>query len=193
MERLFLLFLSLIILSSTVSAIDGIPKKPETEIPTTPEAGKLDIEVIPRAVEVGEEVEIIVTMSPTNDPVPNAEIRVAKVLEINDTVVQKLIEGKIGKIIGYTDENGRLTYKFDDWGTYLVLAIKENYISEYDAVTVKPLGKLRIEVVDKEKWIYKCDLTEEELAKMTVRDVIAKCGYVLLAVVKVTDENGTPI
>ena len=185
MKKLILTFLFLIILAFPVSAINGIPGPPE--------GGTLKVEVIPRTVIVGEKVEILVTSILTNAPVPNAEVRVAKVVEVNDTVIQKLIEGKIGETIGYTDENGRLTYKFDDHGTYLVLAIKENYMPGHDTVTVKPLGKLKIEVANKDKWIYRCDLTKEELAKMSVRDVIARCGYVVLAVVKVTDENGNPI
>ena len=77
MKKLILTFLFLIILASTASGIGGLLER-----------GKLKVEAIPRTVIVGEEVEIIVTRLVTNAPVPDAEVRVAKVREIKDIVIQ---------------------------------------------------------------------------------------------------------
>ncbi len=156
--------------------------------------GKLKVQAIPSTPKVNETVRFIVTTEITNKPVADAEIWVARVgaKETVSDVIQLLTEGKIGKLAGYTDQNGEFKYRFDDWGVYVVQAKKEGYIESVTTVEVKPLGTLKV-TTEKSEWSYSCTLSPEVLAKMTVNDVIAKCGKTINVLILVTDEHGNPI
>ncbi len=161
----------------------------------TVSTGKLKIQAIPSTPKVGEEVTFLVTTELTNKPVADAEIWVAKVGagETVDHVIQLLKEGKVGKSIGRTDQNGEFKYSFDDYGIYVVQAKKEGYVSGITTVEVKPLGRLKI-TTKKLGYASVCELPPAEgLAKMTVNDIIARCQDYIKVLIHVTDENNNPI
>ena len=121
--------------------------------------GKLKIQAIPSMPKVGEEVRFIVTTELTNEPVADAEIWIAKVgaEETVEAVIQALTEGKVGELVGYTDQNGEFRYSFDDWGVYVVQAKKEGFIRSITTVEVKPLGTLKIITKKETNWIFYVD------------------------------------
>ena len=86
--------------------------------------GMLNLQVDPSTPKVGEEVRFIVTTYITNETVSDAEIWIAKVGagEFVEAVIQALTEGRVGELVGYTDQNGEFEYKFDDWGVYVIQA-----------------------------------------------------------------------
>ena len=143
-KKLRMLFIGkkAIVLIVAVLLITIISTTTAVNIPT----GKLKLQVIPSTPKVGEEVRFIVTTYLTNNPVSDAEIWVAKVgaEETVEAVIQALTEGKVGKLVGYTDQNGEFKYKFDDWGIYVVQAKKEGHIRSITTVEVKPLGRLKV-------------------------------------------------
>jgi PGF-pre-PGF domain-containing protein len=176
-------FIIVVLLITTISTATAI------EIPT----GKLKLQVNLKTPKVGEEVQFIVTTYLTNKPVPDVEIWIAKVGidETIDAVIQALAEGKVGELVGYTDQNGEFRYKFDDWGIYVVQAKKKGYVRSITTVEVIPLGRLKIQV--EEYYAQTAFLSPEEIAQMTPDEVIAKYGEVLYVDIIVTDENGKPV
>jgi len=147
-----------------------------TALAITIPTGKLKVQAIPSMPNASEEVKFIVTIYLTNEPVSDAEIWIAKVgaEETIEAVIQLLTEGKVGELVGYTDQNGEFRYSFDDWGVYVVQAKKEGYIRSITTVEVKPLGRLKVTA---SKDGYSC--------------VGVEC-YICISV-DVTDEYGNPI
>ncbi len=144
--RRVLILVMLLLMTTTATAIT---------IPT----GKLKIQAIPSMPNVNEEVRFIVTSYLTNEPVSDTEIWIAKVgaKETVEAVIQALTKGKVGELVGYTDQNGEFRYSFDDWGVYVVQAKKEGFIRSITTVEVKPLGTLKIITKKETNWIFYVD------------------------------------
>lgn len=173
MRRFLILVVLLIATATTVSAFPQ---------------GKLKIQAIPK---VNEKIKFIVTTEFTNEPVANVEIWVTRVgtKETVEAVIQAITKGKVGELVGHTNQNGEFNYSFDDWGVYVIQAKKEGYISSITTVEVKPLGRLKVST---EKMGYICELPSEVLTEMTVDEVITS-GKAICVMVRVTDEHGNPV
>ncbi len=44
-----------------------------------------------------------------------------------------------GSLLGWTDDNGLLQYKFPEWGHYILVAVKDGYLPDFDRIYIKPL------------------------------------------------------
>ena len=98
--------------------------------------------------DIGEEVSIKVIDRKTGEPVNDSEIYVrGSSVSLNQNNISFVVQ--YGKLIGKTNENGDITYVFNETGRFFIKALKDGYVSDIDRIVIRSQNAQPISIIVK--------------------------------------------